>query len=323
VAGLLLTGVLIDHVSIASVFWMLAGVSLLVALAVWAWVPRSPIYSRSRIDWGGAALLAGALAALMLAVSQGNAWGWSSARVLALFAAAAVLTVAWVAWARTATDPLVDLRLLARRSLWRANAVGFATGLAYFIPFALVPLIAGYPESTGYGLGLTSTQVALVLAPGAAAALAGGMAGGSLVTVVGARRQAILANVLVVASYVAFLTLPKTAPGLAAGMIPLGLGIGLGAGAIINLTLRGSDEREAGVTAGLNTVVRTVGQAIGPQVAVAVVVSVPLLATGLPSETGFDRGFLFGLIAAAGALAAAWIVPAAGDDPLLTPTARG
>lgn len=319
VAGLLLTGMLVDHASTGSVFWMLFGVSTLVAVAVWVWVPRSPIYSRSQIDWAGAVLLAGGLAALMLAISEGNAWGWGTRRVLALLVGAGVLIGAWVVWERAAIHPLVDLRLLARRSIWRANAAGLAAGVAYFIPFALVPLIAGYPEATGYGLGLTSTQVALVLAPGSAAALVAGIAGGRLVTVVGARRQAILANVFVIASYTMFLILPKTPRALGVALLPLGVGLGLGMGAIINLTLRASDQREAAVTAGLNTVVRTVGQALGPQVAVAVVISVPVLATGLPAEAGFDRGFLFGLVAAVGALAAAWIVPAAGYDPLLSP----
>jgi hypothetical protein len=122
------------------------------AVAVRISVAESPIYSRGRIDWLGAALLASALGALMLAISEGNAWGWGSFRVVALFAGAAVLAGAWVARERHAANPLVDLRVQARGPIWRANVSAFAIGSASLIPFALVPLIAGYPESTGYGL---------------------------------------------------------------------------------------------------------------------------------------------------------------------------
>jgi MFS-type transporter involved in bile tolerance (Atg22 family) len=76
-----------------------------------------------------------------------------------------------------------------------------------------VSFIVGYPEDTGYGLGLTSTQVALVLMPAATAALVAGIAGGPLLTVIGARRQAILGGLLAASCYVALLALSTTAAG--------------------------------------------------------------------------------------------------------------
>lgn len=296
---------------------MLCGVSTLTGLAVWRYVPESPIHTHDRIDWAGALLLGGGLAMLMLAISQGNARGWASPAVLALIAAAFVLVAAFTARERAAARPLMDLHLLARRPIWTANAAGFAVGFAYFTPFPLVSLIAGYPEATDYGLGMSSTRVALLLMPSAAAALVAGLAGGSLVTRIGARRQAILGGVLAVSGYAALLATPTTAVGLACALVPVGAGIGLAVGAVINLTMRGSAAHETGVTASMNTVVRTVGSALGPQVAIAVVVAVPPLPSGFPAEDGFDNAFVVGLCAALAALMAAWIVPSVREDPLL------
>ena len=72
---------------------------------------------RRSIDWVGAALLSLALASLLLGVSQGNAWGWASAGVLGLFAAAVVLGAAFVACERRVPEPMVDMQLMrqARR----------------------------------------------------------------------------------------------------------------------------------------------------------------------------------------------------------------
>jgi MFS family permease len=318
VLGVLVTGVLVDDVSIGSVFWLLFGVSVGTGAAVWRFVPESPVHAHDRIDWPGALLLAGGLAALMLAISEGNAWGWGSPRVLALIAGSLALVGGFIARERVTARPLVDLGVMARRPIWTANAAGFAVGFAFYIPFPLVSFMAGYPESTGYGLGMTSTQVALMLVPGAIAALVGGIGGGRLLAVIGARRQALVSGLLAASCYVALLMFPTTAAALAVALIPMGAAIGLGVGAIVSLTLRGSTAREAGVTASVNTVVRTVGSALGPQVAIAVVVAVPSLASGLPAEAGFDDAFVLGLLAALAALACVSVVPSARSDPLLT-----
>src|SRR5919206_168511 len=78
---------------------LLAGLAAAIAaFATWRFVPESPVRVSARIDWLGGALMSVALLALLLAVSEGNAWGWTSGRVLGLFAAAAVLGVAWGRW---------------------------------------------------------------------------------------------------------------------------------------------------------------------------------------------------------------------------------
>lgn len=145
-------------------------------------VRESSESARGAIDLAGALLLACALGALMLAIPHGNQWGWGSSRTLVLLAAAALLAGTFWVRERTATAPLLHPRVLATRSVWSANVAMLALGFSLLISLTLVPLIAGYPKLTGYGLGLSATQIGLVLAPSGFATIAGGLLGGWLLS---------------------------------------------------------------------------------------------------------------------------------------------
>src|SRR4051794_1692994 len=85
--GLVLSGILVDHLSWEWIFWL--GLVVIVAAAVAAhfFVPESPVKSPARIDWAGAGMLTAALVCLLLAVSEGNRWGWGSAPIVGLLVA--------------------------------------------------------------------------------------------------------------------------------------------------------------------------------------------------------------------------------------------
>lgn len=317
VIGLLSGGLLVEHVSVTSVFWFLAVVASSVALAVRLTVPETPVHARQRIDWCGAALLGSALVALMLAVSWGNSWGWASARILCLLGASLFLLVAFAVREHTATEPLVGLPTLRRRPVWAANVAAFAVGFSFFISFALLPLVGGFPRSTGYGLSLTSVGIALMLAPSAVAAVVGGTLGGRLIKSIGARNQGFLGIVCATLTYVWLLFDGDTFMAIAIGMVPLGLGIGLSLGAIADLVVLSCDPHETGVSIGLNSVCRSIGAALGPQVAIAVVAAAPELAPGVPAAAGFTRAFFLGLVATVVALSGVLLIPKRIVDPVL------
>src|SRR5207244_9539573 len=80
-----------------------------------------------RADWTGTALITVALTALMVALIRGNALGWASPAIVALFAAAAVAFAGFVLYElRIAAAPMADLRLFARRSFAATGFVAFA-----------------------------------------------------------------------------------------------------------------------------------------------------------------------------------------------------
>jgi len=71
--GLPLAGVVVDTLDISWLFWI-GLIALPAALAAHLVVPPSPPRPRTRVDWLGAALMSGALVALLLGVTEANDW---------------------------------------------------------------------------------------------------------------------------------------------------------------------------------------------------------------------------------------------------------
>jgi MFS family permease len=257
----------------------------------------------------------------MLAVSEGNPWGWGSVRVVGLEGAGVALLIAFVTRERTTAEPLVQLRTLAARPMWTANLAVFVVGFSFIVAYALVPLIAGYPKLTGYGLELSATQIALVLVPAALAALAGGLVAGPLARKLGARNLAILGAACAAITYILFIALHRTAAMMTISMVPLGLGLGLSLSAILDLVVISSAAGETGVTIALNNVIRSIGSVLGPQVAIAIVTAAPGLAPGLPAGRGFTHAFVMGAIATAAAIMLIALIPGRRADPVLAAAA--
>jgi MFS family permease len=140
---------------------VLAGATLVMA---WRFLPGSDEVAPMRVDWAGAALLSAGLLAVLLAVSDGEVWGWSSPITLALGAAGAALLVGWAAWTLRSTTPLVDLRMAVRPGLAAPNLVAFVAGLGMYslLTLAVVLVRADQP---GFGLGLPVLAAGLILVP--------------------------------------------------------------------------------------------------------------------------------------------------------------
>lgn len=102
-------------------------------------IPARRLLRESRDDSGGrwpdflgAALLAGAVAAVALAMVQGPDWGWGSAGVLGALGAAVVLFVGFVASSVRHPAPVVDFALLRIRSFTVAGVGSFVFAIGFF-----------------------------------------------------------------------------------------------------------------------------------------------------------------------------------------------
>ena len=170
-------------------------------VATHLWVPESPIKSPARVDYGGAALLSAGLTAFLLAVSEGNRWGWGSARIIGLFVAAAVLLVVWVLYEQRVSEPLVDIDLLRLRGVWTTNLTGFLIGFGMFGSFILVPQFVQMPEASGYGFGVGVLGAGLFMLPSTAVMLVAGPLAGSLAGRVGSKVPLLIGTACASASF--------------------------------------------------------------------------------------------------------------------------
>src|SRR6202035_894913 len=115
--GPLAGGVLTDTLGWRSIFFVNLPIGAAAFAAGAARLRESRDPAGGRADWVGTVLIVGALTALMFALIRGNALGWASPAIVALFAAAAAAFVGFVLYElRIAAAPMADLHLFRRRS---------------------------------------------------------------------------------------------------------------------------------------------------------------------------------------------------------------
>ncbi len=311
--GIVLSGVVVDNLSWRWLF-LLGSIPVgLSILLVQRFVPESPVRTPSRVDVPGALLLSGALLALMVALTEGEHWGWTSAAVLGLGAASALLFVVW-GWFETRTAvPMVDMRMLAHRPVLLTNVVTLAAGFALFSCFALVPLLVRAPSSLGYGFGATATAAGIFLLPASIAQLASGPGGGYLGRRFGSK-WVLAGGMVVVGGAAVMLAWAHDEPWqVYVASAALGLGVGAAFAAMVALIAENVDETETGVATGMNTVVRLIGAVVGGLRGAALLPATTVVGWSAPADVGFVVAYALSAIAAlAAALVAAAIGPPRG-----------
>ncbi|WP_433509764.1 MFS transporter [Nonomuraea sp. CA-143628] len=306
-AGMVIAGPLADLLGTPSLLWV--GLQLAVPAAVGAIrLPETPSAAVSGVDLPGAALLCGTLVGLLLVISQGAAWGWTSAAVLGLGAATLALATGFV-WVQLRTPvPLVDLRLLRTRAMAVTNLTALVVGAAMFSSVALFPQFVQAPVSTGYGLGGSATTTGLVILPVALGMLAGGPLAGRLAARFGA---AVPLRAGAACAAVTFAVLALRPPPLwefyPAGLL-LGIGYGLAFASMGLLVVAAAPADQTGVATGVNTIARTVGGAAGAQVASAILAATAI--AHVPTLRGFTIAFWTFAVIAAVAVVTAALIPA-------------
>lgn len=166
-AGLPLCGLMVEYLNWHSIFWLMGIAGTLSAIAVAFVLEESSIRTRSAFDLRGALLLSVALTSILLALSKGAHWGWSSPRTLALGVVGLLLLAVWIPFELRTPNPLVDMRVAARPIVLLVNATSFLTGCAMYTNMLVSTQLLQLPTSTGFGLGLSVTSAGLAMVPSA------------------------------------------------------------------------------------------------------------------------------------------------------------
>jgi MFS family permease len=306
--GFLLGGVLVDAFSPAAIFWMLFGFALGLMLAIAAFVRESRLRTRVRLDAAGIALLGTGLVSLLLAISKGGAWGWTSLEILSLFAGALLLLASFVLVERHVLQPHLDLRLVATAPFTGTNVSALAFGFTFFIATYVIPQIAAAPEESGYGLGLSTTQIGLLLVPSCVAAIVTSWTAGRTATRVGSRVLVAAGGACGIVGYVSLAVAHESTLSLAAGGAVVGLGWGLILPGLYTVVLANATADRSAVAVSITALFRNIGVSVGVTATFAIIAAAEL-AGEFRSESGYTNAFLAGVVGASVTLLAALALP--------------
>src|SRR5687768_2370321 len=139
-AGVLLGGVLVDFLSWEWIFFVNVPVGVAALVLSPVLLAESRDARGQGFDAIGAILVTSGLSLLVLGITQGYGWGWSSGRTIGVFVAAGVLLLGFVGWEQRVKDPLVPFSIFRLQTLAAANVVGFILGTALFAMFLMLSL---------------------------------------------------------------------------------------------------------------------------------------------------------------------------------------
>ena len=296
--GPTLGGALVELSDWRLVFLVNLPLGVAVLLAGRRYLPRPKIADSRLPDLPGAAMLALSLAAVTLAIVEGNDWGWGSAATLGTFAAAALLLAGVIARSRTHPRPIVEPELFAHSSFRIGNLGTLLFAAAFF------SLILGNVLFLTSVWGYTILQAGLATLPGPTLSTLVAGPAGRLADRFG-HRAVIVPGTLFFAAGVMVLRSAGAEPDWLGLWLPgsalTGIGIGLafptlGAAAVRDVPI----DRFATASA-VNAAFRQVGAVLGTAILVAIV-GEPL---GLPEALdASNNAYMFAVCAslAAGAV---------------------
>ncbi|MEV4673303.1 MFS transporter [Actinomadura sp. NPDC049382] len=309
--GLPIAAAIAEYASWRVLFWGATGLAALIAVLIWRLIPDVPAGAKGeRFDAPGAVGLGIGLVCLLLAVSKGADWGWTSATTLGLFVAAVVVLLGWGVWEIRTTQPIVDLRTTARPRVLLTNLASIFVGVGMYASMLIVPQLLQYPKATGYGLGQSMLAAGLWMAPAGIVMMLVSPVGGKITNVRGPKFTLVIGILVVAAGYGASLGLMGAAWGLMVGLMIINCGVGLAYGAMPALIMSSVPLSETAAANGFNTLMRSLGTSVGAAVVGVVLAEMTINLGGheLASENGFRVGLLIGAgVALLAALIAATI----------------
>nr|WP_272942794.1 MFS transporter [Rhodococcus jostii] len=313
--GLPVAAAVAEYSNWRTLFWGSTVLAVAIAALIYFLIPATPVTARGTFDPVGAIGLGIGLICLLLGVSKGADWGWTSGTTLGLLVGAVVVLLAWGWFELRTRDPLVDLRVTARPVVLLTNLSSVVIGFAMYAQSLIVPQLLQLlqlPTETGYGLGQDMLEMGLWMAPGGFMMMLISPVGARISHARGPKTTLALGAAVVAVGYLAAVGLMGSTWGLLVAVCITSGGVGFAYGAMPALIMGSVPISETGSATSFNTLMRSIGTSVSAAVVGVVLAHMTTTDFGgvpLPSESGFQVGLLIGAAVAAVAALLALLIP--------------
>lgn len=287
--GYPVTALVAQHGGVRTAFGFGLVITLLTLAACLRYFPPALEDTRVPLDWPSVALLAGAILSALLAISQGQHWGWGSLLVLGLAGAAVILAVGWVLRSGRARHPLVDLALARAGSVLVANLSAFLAGVAVYMLVGLVMVQVQADVDSGFGLGETVSTAGLLLTPYAVTTVLGSRAAQRAAQRLSVDVMLPIGLTTYLIASLGFWLFHDTIWAVAGVMAVGGFGSGFTFAAMPGLVVRGTPVAETSSALSFNLLLRYLGFSTGSALAIT---CLDVFSHGSPDADGFSAAMV-------------------------------
>ncbi|MGC4996288.1 MULTISPECIES: MFS transporter [unclassified Streptomyces] len=300
-----------QHTDWHALFYGAAGLGVLAIGLTLLVVPESPARAKGSFDHPGAVGLSAGLVLLLLPITKGSDWGWSSGTTLGLFGGALAVLLLWGVYELRIPAPLVDLRTTARREVLLTNLASIMVGVSFYVVSLVLPQLLQLPAATGYGLGQSMVVAGLCVAPLGLTMMFTAPVYARLSARYGPRTTLIIGMLVIAIGYAGGLGLMDAAWQTIITSVVLGAGIGLAYSSLPALIVGAVPASETGAANGLNTLMRSIGTSVSSAVIGMVLANTAqdMGGVAVPTMHGFRVSFLIATAAVLVGLALAVFLP--------------
>jgi EmrB/QacA subfamily drug resistance transporter len=264
VAGPLIGGFFTTNLTWRWIFYINLPLGIVAMVVLAATLPANPERRRHRIDYLGAATLAGALSGIILLTDLGGStWPWASPQIVGM-AVASALFLALFLWIETrAAEPVLPLRLFRNRIFSVSSAVGVVVGFAMFGSITFLPLFLQTVK------GASPTGSGLQLLPVMGGMLVTSIASGQLISRWGRYRLFPILGTAVMSVGLFLLARMRTDTSLVTAslyMLIVGMGLGMVMQVLVLAVQNSVDYEDLGVATSGATLFRSIGGSLGTAV---------------------------------------------------------
>lgn len=162
-------------------------------------------------------------------------------------------------------SPLIDLKLLARKSILVSNLLSLIVGFWTFVIFYTIPILAKSPSPVGFGV--SSVDTSFLLLPFAIVSLIFGPTSGYIISRLGSTRPVLIGTIFSSIGFVGLLFFHSIEFSSAINLAILSVGVSLTNVGSQNVVMLSTPKQSSGMSLAMTSLLKLVGSAIGPALA--------------------------------------------------------